>query len=127
MSDDPIRYCRSYNMQGQRCEHPGGHPGDHAIIITWTDEEEWSPTMGALPTITPREYAALEQPFVPVQHPVLSAVPDPVPLPDEDPDTLGPVPIYGQDRPGMCVLCNHRMHNGECQRGACDCKTGIPG
>ena len=27
----------------------------------------------------------------------------------------------------MCVLCNHRMHNFECERGACDCKTGIPG
>jgi hypothetical protein len=117
--DEPIRYCRSYNMSGQRCEHPGGHPGDHAIILTWTDEEEWSPDKGGFtPTITQQEYAALEQPFVPTAPPVVV---------DDEGVPLGPVPIYGASNPGVCLLCNHRMHGGECERGNCDCKAGIPG
>jgi hypothetical protein len=34
-----IKQCWAYNKQGNRCEHPAGHSGDHVIQQTWTDEE----------------------------------------------------------------------------------------
>lgn len=130
MSDDykPIRSCFAYNQQKQRCDMPAGHSGSHAISIEWGDDECYDPAAFVdLPPL--KTYGAGGGALHPVlvNNTGLAVVPDPEPLPDEDPDTLGPVPIYGQDRPGMCVLCNHRMHAFECERGSCDCKTGIPG
>jgi hypothetical protein len=40
---------------------------------------------------------------------------------------LGPVPVYGEERPGVCIMCSHPMHTTECGRGGCDCRSGIEG
>lgn len=32
------RQCWAYGPNG-RCHHPAGHPGDHIIEITWTDDQ----------------------------------------------------------------------------------------
>lgn len=37
--EETIRQCWAYNKQGQRCEHPAGHPGNHVIMAEWTDDE----------------------------------------------------------------------------------------
>lgn len=34
-----IRQCWAFHVDGTRCGHPAGHPGDHAVEITWTDAE----------------------------------------------------------------------------------------
>lgn len=34
-----IKQCWAFHKDGARCQHPAGHPGDHAIERTWTDEE----------------------------------------------------------------------------------------
>lgn len=38
MTED-IRQCWAFNTNYQRCDMPAGHPGNHAITATWTDEE----------------------------------------------------------------------------------------
>lgn len=61
---EKIRQCWAFHKDGTRCGHPAGHPGDHAVEMTWTDEE------CALPT---------EQHVqVPVQVPVPAAAPAPL-------------------------------------------------
>jgi hypothetical protein len=42
-----IKQCWAYNKQGNRCEHPAGHNGNHIIEQTWTDEECAAPTQSA--------------------------------------------------------------------------------
>lgn len=44
-----IRQCWAYSKQGNRCEHPAGHNGDHVIQQTWTDEECAAPGTPAIP------------------------------------------------------------------------------
>ena len=34
-----IKQCWAFHRDGARCEHPAGHPGDHAVQKTWTDSE----------------------------------------------------------------------------------------
>lgn len=133
-----IRSCFAYNQQKQRCDMPAGHPGNHAISIEWGDDECYDPTAfvdlpplktysmggvdgGVMHPVLINNTGAIGLPGDPL--PPLAAVPDPV----EDDETLGPVPVYGQTRPGSCVMCEHRMHVGPCERGQCDCRTGIPG
>lgn len=41
--DEPLRECYAFNKNGQRCSHPAGHRGEHAVIITWGDDECWTP------------------------------------------------------------------------------------
>lgn len=48
-----IKQCWAFHRDGERCEHPAGHPGDHAIQRTWTDAE----------CATPGEFAPV--PYVP--------------------------------------------------------------
>jgi len=36
---ETIRQCWAFNKAGNRCDHPAGHPGNHAIETTWTDAE----------------------------------------------------------------------------------------
>lgn len=36
---ETIRQCWAFNRAGNRCDHPAGHPGNHAIETTWTDAE----------------------------------------------------------------------------------------
>lgn len=102
--------CHAYNQKGQRCELYAGHEDDHQIVVAWTDEECWIP--GAqqevrlypdLPTTLKTEAEA------------------------EVEQSLGPVPIYGEGKPGFCIMCSHAMHARECERNGCDCKSGIPG
>lgn len=38
-----IKRCFAYNINGTRCDHPAGHPGHHAITVTWTDDECFTP------------------------------------------------------------------------------------
>lgn len=41
------RQCWAYSPNG-RCHHPAGHPGDHIIEITWTDDECIQPGQPAM-------------------------------------------------------------------------------
>ena len=34
-----IRRCWAFHRDGMRCEHPAGHPGDHAVQRTWDDSD----------------------------------------------------------------------------------------
>ena len=45
--------CWAYNTQGQRCEKPAAHTGNHGITSEWTDDECYSPIKHQLPTPTP--------------------------------------------------------------------------
>lgn len=47
-----IRTCWAFNSSGQRCEHPAGHPGNHVITATWSDDECFSPIKHQLPDIS---------------------------------------------------------------------------
>lgn len=47
-----IRTCWAFNREGQRCEHPAGHPGNHVITAEWTDDECFSPIKHQLPDIS---------------------------------------------------------------------------
>jgi hypothetical protein len=86
--------CYAFNREGLRCDGEGGHDGLHTLTIEWDDDDIWTPGAG------------------------------PTPLRAEEVAALGPVPTFGEGTPGRCLLCNHRMHGGECER--CDCKAGIP-
>lgn len=48
-----IRQCWAYNVGGQRCDMPAGHPGDHGIQMTWTDDECYAPIKHQLPAKGP--------------------------------------------------------------------------
>ena len=55
-----IKQCWAYNKEGQRCEHPAGHPGNHVIMAEWSDEECFAPmttplsrALGAAPVLAP--------------------------------------------------------------------------
>ena len=81
------RQCWAYGPNG-RCHHPAGHPGDHIIEITWTDNECVTPGQHG-PSVTGISPATV------VQH-----VQEPV-----------------QDEPEACVACNHMHKGGECRCG----------
>ena len=108
--------CHAYNMQGQKCDLLYEHDDDHEFTIRWTNEECWTPGMEPVRVMT----AATPDRTGDV------AVNGGRSLADEV-AALGPVPIYGEGTPGKCVMCNHAMHGGECERGGCDCRSGIPG
>jgi len=46
--------CHAYSVTLDRCDMPGGHPGDHSITRTWTDDECWVP--GKTVEVTLKEY-----------------------------------------------------------------------
>ena len=94
--DEPIRVCFAYNAQRQRCDMPGGHPGNHAFTVTWTDEECYDPT--APVEVTLKEYGT--------------------------PRFTTPPPMEGDT--DECLICDHRMHRGMCRVEDCDCKNGMP-
>jgi hypothetical protein len=108
MSNDTIRECHAYSQSGQKCSHPAGHPGDHAIIITWGDDECWTPGTEQVRPMASRAMGVADG-LVP---------PQPV---DE--------PVYVPS--GKCAICQHKHHpHGLC--GApedgdftCDCMTSI--
>lgn len=59
---DDIRQCFAYNNKGERCDHPAGHPGNHAITYTWADSECYRPTGTSQPIY--------QQPPAPIPLPV---------------------------------------------------------
>jgi hypothetical protein len=85
---EEIRRCWAYNKEGSRCDHPAGHPGDHAITQTWTDTECQAPS----------------GPATLVTH---MPVPNPVPIPE-------PAPAIDVSR---CVACSHKHRGNECKCG----------
>lgn len=120
----PIRTCFAFNVHGTRCDMPAGHPGDHAVTTTWTDEECFEPGHSA---------------------PVPLAVASPAPQPPveagdvdiyagREPDryTESGVPIYDMEYvPGVqtdedpnasCVACNHPYGRHNLEIG---CLVGI--
>jgi len=84
-----IRTCWAFNSSGQRCEHPAGHPGNHVITATWTDDECFSPIRHQLP-----------EPATAVKENT------PIPLPE---------PLAHE--PLKCVGCGHQHKGGPCKCG----------
>jgi hypothetical protein len=100
---EDIRQCWAFHRDGARCEHPAGHPGDHAVQKTWND----------LQCATPGEFGEPERsaPGTPVTVPVgvpefLSNSPEGTVAPE-----LVSVPIT------KCVACGHKHRGGECRCG----------
>lgn len=87
---DIIKQCWAYNIDGQRCEHPAGHPGNHVITAEWTDEECYSPIRHQLPVQTA---TTLPTSGVTV---VTETIPE---------------------EPPACVACSHRHRGGQCKCG----------
>ena len=82
------RQCWAYGPNG-RCHHPAGHPGDHIIEITWTDNE----------CVTPGQPA-----------PSMTGI-SPAPAVQE------PVQVVQDEEPEACIACNHMHKGGECRCG----------
>lgn len=92
---DQIRQCFAYNIKGERCDHPAGHPGEHAITYSWTDDECYEPGRAeGIPMTKSREEAAIK--FMEEHRPVL-----PEPMPE----------------PVGCIACQHKHKGGACKCG----------
>lgn len=50
---ETIRQCWAYNLKGQRCDHPAGHPGKHVVMDEWDDDECFNPIQKAAPAPPP--------------------------------------------------------------------------
>lgn len=87
---DTIKQCWAYNIEGQRCEHPAGHPGNHVITAEWTDEECYSPIRHQLP----------QQPMSEPTTGLVTLVENKAPV-----------------EPAACVACNHHHRGGQCKCG----------
>jgi len=86
-----IRQCWAYNNEGQRCDHPAGHPNNHVVIKEWGDDECYSPIRHQLP-----------------EPALATAVKDIMPAPPPPP--LVEVPL-------KCVACGHAHKGGTCKCG----------
>lgn len=86
-----VRICWAYNADGQRCDHPAGHPGNHVVMKTWTDEECFSPIVHQLPNPTQVH-----------MNPPLST-------------KTAPAQLVLQEN---CVACGHKHRGKEC---GCNC------
>ena len=90
------RQCWAYGPNG-RCHHPAGHPGDHLIEITWTDEECTVPTLGH------PQHAKAETVISPaaIQHvaPVVQEL------------------VQESEEAEACVACNHFHKSAACKCG----------
>jgi hypothetical protein len=140
-----IRQCHSFNRQGQRCEHPAGHPGNHIVTAEWSDEEAWVPNF-------PREASPLmgradgHLAYMTVPEPVadapnLAAVMEQVTYAESqweqrgslvDVEALAQIedidPHVIRDATpsvlgGPCIACGHMHASGKCR---CDCETYVP-
>jgi hypothetical protein len=47
----PVPRCWAYNKTRQRCDMPAGHLGDHAISVSWSDEDSFDPMDVPVPFI----------------------------------------------------------------------------
>lgn len=83
-----VRQCFAYNIKGERCDHPAGHPGDHAITYAWTDDE------CAAPSLSSKAPA-----------PAAPQMPEMPPIPEAIPVQTG------------CIACSHKHKGGECKCG----------
>lgn len=92
MESVEIRQCWAYNKDGQRCDHPAGHPGNHVVMKEWGDDECYSPIVHQLPKTNPVQEHL---------NPPLSTV------------TAAPEPA----QPAACVGCNHHHKTGPCKCG----------
>ncbi len=66
-----IRQCWAFHVDGTRCEHAAGHPGDHAVEITWSDDECVIPGSSnpiSLPTPPEPVVKVIDSPCVACQH-----------------------------------------------------------
>ena len=88
-----IRQCWAYKWQtSERCDMPGGHPGNHSTSIIWSDEDCAAPSdLTTLPLIIGRPEA---EPATPVTH-------------------IAPEP----PAPTKCVACTHHHKSGICKCG----------
>lgn len=86
------RQCWAYGPDG-RCTHPAGHPGDHIIEITWTDDE----------CVTPGQPAMAKTVISPA---VVQHVP---PVVQE--------PVQESEEVEACVACNHFHKSDACKCG----------
>ena len=83
------RQCWAYGPNG-RCTHPAGHPGNHIIEYTWTDDECVTPSVPNLGHSQPATAMTDMTPAV-VQEPV--------------------------QEPEPCVACNHHHKSAACKCG----------
>ena len=86
------RQCWAYGPEG-RCHHPAGHPGDHLIEITWTDNDCIEPGQPAK-AMTGMSAAVVQH----VQEPVQENVQEP-------------------EEAEACVACNHFHKSAACKCG----------
>ena len=93
-----IKICWAYNREGQRCDHPAGHSGNHVVMKEWTDDECLGPgqVLASLSTPSIGSVPARQQDVI---APPLSVVPTPEPANDK------------------CVACNHKHRGVECRCG----------
>jgi hypothetical protein len=84
-----IRQCWAYNKEGQRCDHPAGHPNNHVVMKEWGDDECYSPIIHQLPA----QATAVKENA-------------PIPLPE---------PLVHE--PLKCVGCGHQHKGGPCKCG----------
>jgi len=104
----PIRTCFAFNQNKQRCDMPGGHPGDHSITISWPDEDCYDPSADL--TLTVREYGVA----LPYHGETDQVVEHLVDVPEELED---------------CAVCEHSAEyhpmQGPCIMSQCDCKNYV--
>jgi hypothetical protein len=83
-----IKQCWAFHRDGARCEHPAGHPGEHAVQKTWND----------LQCATPGEFGepATSKTGISEAPPVLPKEPEPA---------------------ANCVACSHKHKGGTCRCG----------
>lgn len=83
------RQCWAYGPQG-RCTHPAGHPGNHIIEYTWTDDECVTPSV---PTLGHSQPATAMT------------------------DTSAAINEPAQEASEACVACGHMHKSGACKCG----------
>lgn len=83
-----VRQCWAFNKDGIRCEHPAGHPGDHVVMASWSDEECYAPGK-------------------PQPQPMMQMLPT-IPVSTTPSTTV---------ESSKCVGCNHSHRGGPCKCG----------
>ena len=107
--------CFAYSEMGKRCDKTAGHAGLHAVNISWSDEECFTPNTRAikLPTMA---YGTNTAEF--------TDSPTPMSQPNHLSESGFEVKAKSERKPSEdpCAACNHRHRNGECK---CGCHTHI--
>ena len=90
--------CWAYDKQMRRCTLDAGHAGDHHIIITWTDDECFTPSSPSLMVVQDPNDPLKVTPLA-AEHYEIDPAPPPPP------------------KPQACVACNHHHKGGTCKCG----------